>query len=77
MKIRYAFPLSFGREGTTAGAVILALVALLPVAGCSGSGDLSKEQDDELRNNFTRKLTPEEIARLGGGKPAAPPKKGG
>lgn len=39
------------------------------LAGCgdSGGGDLNKSDEDTLRNNMTRQLTPEEIAKLGGG----------
>jgi len=52
------------------------VVVLSLLVGCSGdSGQLSKKQDDELRHNFTRKLTPAEIAALGGGKPAGAPSK--
>ena len=52
----------------------VAIATLL--AGCTGgSGELSKKDDQELRNNFTRKLTPEEIAKLGGGPPKDAPKK--
>lgn len=50
---------------------ILALAALAAafLAGCdsSGSADLNKSDEETLRNNMTRQLTPEEIARLGGG----------
>ena len=54
--------------------VLLASLLLLP--GCSGgNGELSKKGDKELRNNFARALTPEEVAQMGKAKPAgAPPK---
>ena len=55
--------------------VLLASFSLL--AGCSGgNGELSKKEDTELRHNFSRGLTPEEIAHMGGAKPAAAPAKG-
>ncbi|RYG39786.1 hypothetical protein EON79_23740 [bacterium] len=59
----------------------LLTLAFLPIllAGCSGGeGDVGKKDDAELRNNFTRKLTPEEIKKLqsapppGAGAPKAP-----
>lgn len=58
------------------------LFALLPVllVGCSSGGELGKKDDQDLRNNFTRKLTPAEIKLLQSSKPpaasgtAAPPK---
>lgn len=51
-------------------------ILVFALVGCSGDGQLTKKQDDELRHNFTRKLTPEEIARMGGGPPAGAPDKG-
>ena len=46
--------------------------ALLLLAGCSGgSGELSKKDDAELRHNFARALTPEEVALMGKSKPAS------
>ena len=50
-------------------------IPALALVGCSDGGALTKKQDDELRHNFTRKLTPEEIARMGGGPPAGGPAK--
>ncbi|RYG26514.1 hypothetical protein EON82_03065 [bacterium] len=53
------------------------LVLLVPfalLAGCSdNNGELSKKDDQELRNNFARALTPEEQAQMGKSKPAARP----
>jgi len=45
-------------------------VALL--AGCAGGndGELSKKDDQQLRYNFARSLTPEEIAHMNSAKPA-------
>ncbi|MEJ5171902.1 MAG: hypothetical protein WHU10_13015 [Fimbriimonadales bacterium] len=49
-----------------------ALLAAALLAGCGGgeSTELPKEKDQELRNNMSRSLTPEEIAKMGGGAPA-------
>lgn len=49
--------------------LFVAVLAGVLMAGCgdSGSGELSKTDEGTLRNNMTRQLTPEEIARLGGG----------
>jgi len=40
--------------------------------GCSGASnsDLPPDKDKELRNNFSRALTPEEVAKMNGGGPA-------
>ena len=48
------------------------LAAALVAAGCGGgeSTELPKEKDQELRNNMSRSLTPEEIQKMGGGAPA-------
>ncbi len=49
------------------------LLALMPLAlclvGCQGdsNSDLPKDQDKQLRNNLSRELTPEEVAKMGGG----------
>jgi hypothetical protein len=55
------------------------LVLLFPfllLAGCSSeNGELSKKDDQELRHNFARALTPEEQAMMGKSKPAARPPK--
>lgn len=49
---------------------LLALAAfgahVLMGCGDSGSSEVSKTEDDKIRNNMTRSLTPEEIARMGG-----------
>lgn len=50
-----------------------ALLALVLLAvGCGGgeSTELPKEQDQQLRNNMSRSLTPEEIQKMTGGAPA-------
>ena len=55
---------------------IACLAILAPfLTACSGGkeGDLSKKDDQELRNNFARALTPEELAHMGKSKP--PPAK--
>lgn len=56
----------------------LPLLAALALAllGCSKDGELSKKDESGLRNNFSRNLTPEEIAHMNAAKPAAPPAKG-
>lgn len=47
---------------------------LAVLAGCSGTtSELSKKDDSELRHNFARALTPEEVAQMGKAKPAARP----
>ena len=40
----------------------------LAVAGCSSDGQTSKTDEATIKNNFTRSLTPEEIAKMGGSK---------
>lgn len=41
------------------------VVAALVVAGCNqGGSSLSKDEDKALRNNLSRELTPDEIARM-------------
>jgi len=54
---------------------VFALGSVPFVGGCSDDGKLTKKDDAELRNNFTRALTPEEIARMNGAKPAGDKKK--
>lgn len=68
---------------------LLAIVALaLALGGCNEKQELSKQDQETLKNNLTRELTPEESSKLGGGPaaggdqgggPAAapPPEKGG
>lgn len=54
----------------------LLAIATLAVAGCSSTdGQLSAKDDKELRHNFARSLTPEEVAMMGKAKPAGAPKK--
>ncbi len=48
----------------------LALLVVL-LAGCSGDGELGKKDDQSLKDNFTRKLTPEEIKKLQSAPPPA------
>jgi hypothetical protein len=51
---------------------LFAVIALL--AGCSGgTGELTKKDDAELRHNFARALTPEEVGQMGKTKPASRP----
>lgn len=51
----------------------LGLAALAGLAGCgSGSGELSQQQDQELRSNFKRALTEEELKQMTGGAPSQP-----
>ena len=61
----------------------VALVGAWVLAGCEGSPTaVSKEDDKEIRNNFGRSLSPDEVAKMGGGKKdssagaTAPDKKG-
>jgi len=51
------------------GTLLAGIVAIAALAGCDGggSGDLSKKDDKDLRSNFSRPLTPEEAAQMGGG----------
>lgn len=70
-------------------AALLALASLaFALSGCNEKQELSKQDQETLKNNLTRELTPEESAKLGGGPaaggdqgggPAAapPPEKGG
>lgn len=65
----------------------LPALAALAVIGCNqGGSSLSKDEDKALRNNLSRELTPDEIARMnsapaaggagkgeGGSAPAEPP----
>ena len=58
-------------------------VILLSSAGCSGAGptEVSPSKDQQLRNSFSRALSPEEVAKLkgsgGAGPMAQPPKRNG
>ena len=45
--------------------VFLALLALGSMIGCSGDAEVSKTEDKTIRNNFSRALTPEEVAQMG------------
>lgn len=59
----------------------LGLAAVAALVGCEASSDVSPVQDKQIRNNFSRSLTPDEVAQMGGGKKdassgAQPPKKG-
>jgi len=61
-----------------------ALAGTWILAGCEGSpSTVSKEDDKEIRNNFGRSLSPDEVSKMGGGKKdnsagaTAPDKKGG
>ena len=50
-------------------AVALLALALVCLAGCEGSpSTVTKDQDKEIRNNFGRSLSPDEVAKMGGGK---------
>lgn len=55
------------------------LAALLVAAGCGGgeSTELPKEQEQQLRDNMSRSLTPEEIQKMTGGAPAGAEQEGG
>ena len=63
--------------------VCVALVITTMLVGCgdSGSQQLGKKDDAELRGNFNRPLNPNELSQMGGananaGKAAPPPAKG-
>lgn len=43
---------------------ILALAGTALV-GCSGDAEVSKADDKTMRNNFSRALTPDEVAKMG------------
>lgn len=67
MKLRWALVLAGG------------LVVAMSLPGCSGgnTSEVSPAKDKEIRNNFSRALTPEEQARMGGGpSKGATPQKG-
>jgi len=50
------------------------VVAVAAIAGCNGgNSDLSPDADAKLRANMARELTPEEIAKMGGGDKGVPP----
>ena len=52
----------------------LLALALLSVVGCSNDGQMSKTDESTLKDNFTRSLTPEEMAKMGASKESGPPK---
>lgn len=56
--------------------VLVAGLVLVAAVGCSSNNELSKGDDETLRNNLKRDLTPEELGQMGKAAPAAPPKKG-
>ena len=49
---------------------------LLLAIGCGSDAEMSKSDEETLRNNMKRSLTPEELGQMGKAAPAAPPKKG-
>lgn len=62
----------------------VALLGIGVLCGCEGSpSTVSKEDDKEIRNNFGRSLSPDEVSKMGGGKKdssagaTVPDKKGG
>ncbi len=51
--------------------LVAAVLAACTLLGCNNSGsntDLPKEKDAQLRNNLSRALTADEVAKMGGGK---------
>ena len=52
------------------------LILSIPLLGCSNKEELSKKDESALRNNFSRNLTPEEIAHMNNAGPAKPSGKG-
>jgi len=55
------------------GFAILAASLAAVLCGCgSDSGELSQDKDKEMRANFKRSLTPEELKQMQGGAPSQP-----
>lgn len=58
--------------------LLVLTAASFALAGCSGGSEpVSKKDEDSLRNNFTRALTPEEQARMNGAPAKGAPPGGG
>lgn len=54
----------------------IGVMALGIVAGCANEDTtVSKEKDQQIRDNFSRSLTPDEVAQMKGGGAKAPDKK--
>ena len=45
------------------------VTGIVLACGCAKDGELSKDDDAKLRDNFNRPLTAEEASHLGGAKP--------